>query len=103
MSNESSVVHSTFSIERAYAATPSRVFFAFADQQTKRRWFAEGEGWEIHEFTADFEVGGYERSWFSFRGGAEIRNVTRPSASNCGDTIAGPPRPPPRPPGAGAG
>jgi uncharacterized protein YndB with AHSA1/START domain len=76
MGNESSVVHSTFSIERTYAAFPSRVFFAFADQETKRRWFAEGEGWEIHEFTADFEVGGYERSRFRFRGGPEIRNET---------------------------
>ena len=40
--NQSSVVHSTFSIERTYPVTPSRVFSAFANQETKRRWFAEG-------------------------------------------------------------
>jgi uncharacterized protein YndB with AHSA1/START domain len=76
MSDESSVVHSTFSIQRTYAANPSRVFFAFSDEATKRRWFAEGEGWEIHEFTGDFHVGGYERSRFRFKGGPEIRNET---------------------------
>ena len=48
------VVHSTFSVERTYPASPSRVFSAFADQATKRRWFAEGEGWEVQEFASDF-------------------------------------------------
>jgi uncharacterized protein YndB with AHSA1/START domain len=42
--NQSSVVHSTFSIERTYPVPPSRVFSPFANQAAKRRWFAEGEG-----------------------------------------------------------
>jgi uncharacterized protein YndB with AHSA1/START domain len=74
--NQSSVVHSTFSIERTYPVPPSRVFSAFANQAAKRRWFAEGEGWEVEEFTLDFRVGGREFSRFRFEGGAPIRNET---------------------------
>jgi uncharacterized protein YndB with AHSA1/START domain len=74
--NQSSVVHSTFSIERTYPVPPSRVFLAFANQAAKRRWFAEGEGWEVEEFTLDFRVGGREFSRFRFDGGAPIRNET---------------------------
>jgi hypothetical protein len=36
----SRVVHSTFAIERTYPVALSRVFAAFADGATKRRWFA---------------------------------------------------------------
>ena len=44
------VTHSTFSIERVYKnASPQRVFTAFATPATKRRWFAEGEGWSLAE------------------------------------------------------
>jgi uncharacterized protein YndB with AHSA1/START domain len=74
--NQSSVVHSTFSIERTYPVPPSRVFSAFANPAAKCRWFAEGEGWEIEEFTSDFRVGGREFSRFRFEGGAPIRNET---------------------------
>jgi uncharacterized protein YndB with AHSA1/START domain len=73
---EPSVVHSTFSLERTYRAAPARVFQAFADETTKRRWFAEGEGWEVEEFTADFRVGGREFARFRFKGGPEILNHT---------------------------
>jgi uncharacterized protein YndB with AHSA1/START domain len=70
------VVHATFSVERSYPASPARVFAAFANQATKRRWFAEGEGWEIDEFTLDFRVGGRETSRFRFRGGPPMGNDT---------------------------
>lgn len=65
------VVHSSFSIERNYAASPARVFGAFADEATKRRWFAEGVGFEVDEFSEDFRVGGQEKSRFRFMGGVE--------------------------------
>ncbi len=74
--NESSVVHSTFSVERTYQSPPSRVFAAFSNQATKRRWFAEGEGWEVDEFTMDFRVGGHEISRFRFTGGPPMGNDT---------------------------
>ena len=76
IANQTSVVHSSFSIERAYPSPPARVFAAFSNQATKRRWFAEGEGWEIAEFTLDFRVGGRETSRFRFRGGPPMGNDT---------------------------
>lgn len=74
--NQSSVVHSTFSIERTYPAPPAHVFAAFSNQGTKRRWFAEGEGWQVDAFTLDFRVGGRETSRFHFKGGAPMGNDT---------------------------
>jgi uncharacterized protein YndB with AHSA1/START domain len=61
---ERSVHHHTFVIERNYPATPRRVFAAFADPATKRRWFAEGEASSVEEFQTDFRVGGKERLHF---------------------------------------
>ena len=74
--NQRSVVHNTFSIERTYPSPPARVFAAFSNQGTKRRWFAEGEGWEVDEFTLDFRVGCYEISRFRFKGGPPMGNDT---------------------------
>ena len=70
------VVHRTYSVERTYPAPPARVFAAFADPETKRRWFAEGPGSEVDEFALDFRVGGFERTRFRFVGGAPVRNDT---------------------------
>lgn len=52
-----SVLHSSFTIERTYGASPARVFAAWADRAAKARWFA-GEASEHHEL--DFRVGGRE-------------------------------------------
>jgi uncharacterized protein YndB with AHSA1/START domain len=71
------VVHATFTIERTYDdAPPARVFRAFSDPAIKRRWFVEGEGWEVEEYLSDFRVGGREFSRFRFQGGPEIVNET---------------------------
>jgi uncharacterized protein YndB with AHSA1/START domain len=73
LSNQNSVIHSTFRIERTYPQPPARVFHAFADKEMVRRWRVEDEGCEVHEFTFDFRVGGSEVSRFSFMDGPEIR------------------------------
>jgi uncharacterized protein YndB with AHSA1/START domain len=52
------VKYATFTLDRAYAATPSRVFAAWADPAAKARWFAGPSG----EHELDFRVGGQEVS-----------------------------------------
>jgi len=71
-----SVVHDTFTITRVYAASPARLFGAFADPTIKRRWFAEGEEWRVESFSLDFRIGGREEACFRFKETIEIRNDT---------------------------
>lgn len=73
---DATVTHGAFTVERTYRATPARVFAAFADPAIKRRWFAEGEDFEVLEFSVDFRVGGRESSRFRFGGAGEMRNET---------------------------
>jgi uncharacterized protein YndB with AHSA1/START domain len=53
--------HATFVIERAYAASPARVFAAWAEPAAKARWFACHDEWKIAVHELDFRVGGRER------------------------------------------
>jgi uncharacterized protein YndB with AHSA1/START domain len=60
-----SVIHDTFTIERTYGATPSRVFAAFASSEAKSVWGDTGglesvEG-EVGAEEFEFKVGGRER------------------------------------------
>ncbi|MGH3242102.1 MAG: SRPBCC family protein [Spirillospora sp.] len=53
---ERSVLHSTFTLERAYLAPPAQVFAAWADPASKGRWFpAPGD-----EHDLEFRIGGRE-------------------------------------------
>lgn len=54
--NDHPVVHSTFSLERTYQAPPARVFAAWAEPQSKAKWFAGGSP----DHQLDFRVGGHE-------------------------------------------
>lgn len=74
--DQTAVIHSTFEIEREYPVPVKKVFHAFADEATKRRWFVEGEGWAIEEYTADFRIGGREFSRFRFGDGPWLTNET---------------------------
>ena len=51
-----SAKHSTFTLERTYAASPTAVFAAWSDRDTKARWFAA----EDSRYSLDFRVGGTE-------------------------------------------
>jgi uncharacterized protein YndB with AHSA1/START domain len=53
---DTSVLHTTFTLERTYPKKPDRVFAAWADPATKARWFA-GPG---SEHDLDFRPGGRE-------------------------------------------
>lgn len=68
------VDHATFTLERTYKASPARVFAAWQEPELKRRWFVEGEGWEVDHYTMDFRVGGLEGGAFRFRGGPVVEN-----------------------------
>ena len=74
----STIVHSTFAVERNYPQPPERVWAAFAQPARKRRWYAEGDH-EIQEFEMEFCVGGSERFRYRFKqghplAGSEIAN-----------------------------
>jgi uncharacterized protein YndB with AHSA1/START domain len=75
--NARTTAHATFAIERRYAQPPARVFAAFAERESKLRWFASAPGFTTDEYIFDFRIGGRE----SWRGrhtasAAEIRNET---------------------------
>ncbi len=56
------VVHATFVIERTYPQPVEKVFAAFADSATKRRWYAPGDPQGDSAYENDFRLGGIERS-----------------------------------------
>jgi uncharacterized protein YndB with AHSA1/START domain len=57
---ERSTLHASFVIERAFDATPARVFAAWADPKAKARWFVGPDNWEKSNHQLDFRVGGRE-------------------------------------------
>ena len=56
MTDRRSVVHSTFTLERKYPSSPSAVFGAWADRNSKISWFAGNE----EDYDLDFRPGGIE-------------------------------------------
>ncbi|MEZ5961548.1 MAG: SRPBCC family protein [Hyphomonadaceae bacterium] len=64
--------HGSFVIERAYSASPQRLFAAWADPTSKRAWFVGGDGWDIQSYELDFREGGRETSKFLFLKGEEM-------------------------------
>ena len=82
------VIHNTFVIERQYAATPERVFDAFADPAKKRRWFAEGgNSHHVEVFESDFRVGGLERSRYRFGEGSPFPGVALSTEGSYQDIV----------------
>jgi len=70
------VIHSTFVVERSFPKPPETVFAAFADPARARRWYAEGEGHELEEFTSDFRVGGTQTLRYKLGPGTPVAGMT---------------------------
>jgi uncharacterized protein YndB with AHSA1/START domain len=65
-----SVVHATFTLERAYDAPVERLYQALSDETAKTKWFSGVEGqWRLIERSMDFRVGGRERVQGKWEGG----------------------------------
>jgi uncharacterized protein YndB with AHSA1/START domain len=57
---ERTVVHSSFCIERTYAASPAQVYHALTDPAAKAQWFGVGERLTVLARTMDVRPGGRE-------------------------------------------
>jgi uncharacterized protein YndB with AHSA1/START domain len=64
--SEYSTVHSTFSVERTYEASPARVFTAWSDPKARLQWEAIGDNFTTTYTQNDFRVGGRDVSKFDF-------------------------------------
>jgi uncharacterized protein YndB with AHSA1/START domain len=71
----STAIHSTFQLERKLKASPARVFAAFSDEATKRRWFY-GSRPGLEDHTMDFKVGGKERAQMKMGPGTPVAGKT---------------------------
>jgi uncharacterized protein YndB with AHSA1/START domain len=72
------VIHRSFTIERRYAASPARVFAAWADVETKARWFiGPPEHWKLLRRELDLRVGGHELLHGQMLNGPETRFEAR--------------------------
>lgn len=58
--NADAVIHTTFTLERTYPASPAEVFRALTDAELRARWFIGPEGWKVDRRELDFRVGGQE-------------------------------------------
>lgn len=68
--SKSSSTHSSFTIERSFAASPAAVFKAWATPDIKAKWFVgPKDQWKMVERHFDFRVGGRERVKGAFHGG----------------------------------
>lgn len=81
------VVHHTFVTERAYPVPPERVFGAFSDPATKRRWSAEGSSHEIQSYDMDFRVGGSEHYASRFKEGSPVAGLSLKSENMFRDIV----------------
>jgi uncharacterized protein YndB with AHSA1/START domain len=53
-------VHGSFTLERVFAAPPTRVFHALTDMEAKAKWFSGGDQYKVLERTMDARPGGRE-------------------------------------------
>ena|SRR5215469_8049891 len=73
---QSTVVHSTFVVERSFPKPPQTVFAAFSDPAKMRRWYGEGDGHNVEEFASDFRVGGVQTLRYRLKEGTPVAGMT---------------------------
>jgi uncharacterized protein YndB with AHSA1/START domain len=56
------IAHATIVMERTYGASPARVFAAWSDVESRKRWSAPAESIRIEYEEADFREGGRDVS-----------------------------------------
>ena len=54
------ITHASFTLERKLNVPPSRVFHAFSDYSSKKKWFGGPPEWTQGESSLDFREGGRE-------------------------------------------
>jgi uncharacterized protein YndB with AHSA1/START domain len=64
--------HATFMVTRTYPQPVDKVFHAFSDESTKRRWVAARDHAESATFRMDFRVDGQEFSAFHLPDNARL-------------------------------
>jgi len=69
-------VHSTFVVERSFPKPPATVFAAFSDPVKMRRWYGEGDGHSVEEFSSDFRVGGAQTLRYRLKEGTPVAGMT---------------------------
>ena len=84
---EPTLVHSTFHLERHYPKPPKAVFAAFANQDKKRKWYAQGERNEVQKFELDFRVGGTETLVYKLKPGTPVAGMTITNAGRYQDIV----------------
>ena len=85
---ERCITHSTFVIERRYAAPAERVFAAFENPAKKRRWMADERGMDVEGFEMDFRPGGRERARYRFREGSPFPGAALENNTQYLDIVA---------------
>src|ERR1700722_15293965 len=71
------ISHGSFTIERTYNASPSRVCAAWSDVEIKARWFIGPEGYTESRREMNFEPGGSEILQGRFPTGKETLYIAR--------------------------
>lgn len=86
---KSTVIHSTFTLERSYPYSPEKVFAALAEPEKKRRWFSDSPNHEVVEFVMDFHEGGAEKMKYRFNEGTRFPGVILVNAGRYEDIVEG--------------
>ena len=80
-----SATFGSFTIHRTYAASPARVFAAWADAEAKNAWFGSSDQYVVQTREFNFHVGGRDRT---FRAPSRFPASTIDLAFLAADTIA---------------